>query len=209
MKRLVILLAPIVLLIIVLVSLVGCQNDPATTFELPESEVVAEPTAVPPEPPEPTPLPEPTSEPEPALISSAEEMVGIWLGTVAGERGYVMYTADGRFTVALVQDDLGTAPRVSGDYWFEDGNIHLRDLENAGHWVDCDAEIVGVYEVVVLEDKSLQFQTVEDDCNEGGFTRNYIFANMVQEWIAEPVALEVADEGNPELAAALQAVVDQ
>ena len=117
-------------------------------------------------------------------------MVGVWLGTVAGEKGYVMYTDDGRYTVALVQDNLGSAPRVSGEYWFEDGKIYLRDLENAGHWAVCDAETVGVYELMVGEDGKVQFQTVEDGCNEGGFTRNYIFANMVQELVGEAVPIE-------------------
>ena len=43
--------------------------------------------------------------------------------------------------------------------------------------------------------------------------RTYIFANMTQEWIAEPVMLAEADSeaeaSIPELAAALQAIVDQ
>lgn len=186
----------LMILMVALLILVGCQNEPQETVsEVPESEVAAvvENTAVPPTDIPPTSPPEPTPIPEPALITTADDMAGIWLGTVAGEKGYVMYTDDGRYAVSLVQDDLGTAPRVSGEYWFEDGKIHLRDLENAGHWVVCDEETVGVYEVAVLEDDSLQFQTVDDDCNEGGFTRNYIFANMTQEWIAEPVALGDAE----------------
>ncbi len=204
-----------VILMMALLILVGCQSEAeeaATAVPIPATEVaiVVEDTAV---PPTSTPIPEPTSPPEPVLITSADDMVGIWLGKVAGEKGYMMYTEDGRYTVALTQDDLGTAPRVSGEYWFEDGNIHLRDLENTGHWAVCDAETVGVYEVVVAEDESLLFQTVDDGCDEGGFTRNYIFANMVQEWIAEPVALAEAEAeveaDNPELAAALQAIVDQ
>lgn len=173
--------------------------------------VEAVPTAVPPTDIPPTPIPEPTATPEPAMITDAPDMVGIWLGTVAGEKGYVMYTEDGRYTVALVEADLGTAPRVSGEYWFEDGQIHLRDLENAGHWAVCDAEMVGVYKAVVLEDGKIQFQTVEDGCDVGGFTRNYIFANMIQERIGDPVPItapEAETEPNPELAAALQAVLE-
>ncbi len=192
------------ILFIILLLLAGCQSKPEAADEVLESEATAMPTAVPP-----TDIPEPTPTPEPVLITDAADMVGVWLGTVAGERGYVMYTEDGRYTVALAQDDLGNAPRVSGEYWFEDGKIHLRDLENAGHWAACDAEMVGVYEVVVSEDDSLQFQTVADGCDQGGFTRNYIFANMTQEWIAEPVALAEAEAGNPELAQALQAIIDQ
>jgi len=201
-----------VVLILGLAVLVGCQTetagvDAAVNDEMVEMETAVSPTELPP-----TPLPDPT--PEQDLITSVEEMAGIWLGTVAGERGYVMYTEDGRYTVALTEDDLGIAPRVSGEYWFEDSTIHLRDLENAGHWVVCDAQIIGIYEVVVLEDGSVQFQTGEDGCKEGGFTRNYIFANMTQERIGDPVPIaeaeaEAKSESNPELAAALQAIIDQ
>ena len=193
------------ILLVATLLLANCQSEPQPADIVVEPEVASVETAVPTPLPEPTLLPEP--EPEPALITSADDMVGIWLGTVAGERGYVMYTDDGRYTVALVQDNLGTAPRVSGEYWFEDGKIHLRDLENVGHWTVCDAETIGVYEVVVLENGAIQFQTVEDNCNEGGFTRNYIFANMTQERIGDPVPIAAA-EGNPELALALQAVLD-
>ena len=43
--------------------------------------------------------------------------------------------------------------------------------------------------MVVVDDSGLvKFQTVEDGCNEGGFTRNYIFANMTQELIQEQIA---------------------
>ena len=204
----------LIVVMMVLLILVGCQNDvEETATAVTEATIVVENTAVPPTDLLPTPIP--TSTPEPVLVTSADEMVGIWLGAVAGEKGYVMYTEDGRYTVALIQDDLGTAPRVSGEYWFEDGQIHLRDLENAGHWVVCDAETVGVYEAVVLEDGQVQFQTVEDGCDEGGFTRNYIFANMMQERIGDPVPIAAAEAEteaetapNPELAAALQTVLE-
>ena len=166
----------LIVLMIALLILVGCQSEPEEGgVAAPEAEEAA--------------VVENTAAPESDSIT-ADDMVGIWLGTVAGEKGYLMYTDDGRYTVALMQDNVGTAPRVSGEYWFEDGKIHLRDLENAGHWTVCDAETVGVYEVKVADDGSVQFETVEDGCDEGGFTRNYLFANIVQERIADPVTLE-------------------
>jgi hypothetical protein len=175
-------------LVIVLLLLTGCgggggdANSGAADSN--QADVTAEES--PTEPPvTPTDMPEPTE--GPALLTSADEMAGIWLGTLAGETGYVMYTADGRYTVALSQDTLATAPRVSGEYWFEEDQIHLRDLENAGHWIACDPETVGIYEVADLGDGQIAFQMVEDDCGDSGFTRGYLFANMAQEWIAEPV----------------------
>ena len=170
------------------------------------TETLPAPTAVPTEVPTETPVPEPTATSAPARLTEAAEMVGIWLGTVAGERGYVMYTADGRFFVALIKDNLPTMPLVFGEYWFENDQIHLRDLENAGHWIECSADVVGVYDVLDLGDGAVQFQTVEDDCNEGGFTRNFLFANMKQEWQSAPVA--AGDDPLPELTDALQAIAD-
>lgn len=132
-----------------------------------------------------TTVPAPTE--APAMITAADEIVGIWLGTLAGESGYVMYTPDGRYMVALSQDAVATAPRVTGEYWFEDNQIHLRDLENAGHWAECDPDTVGIYDVLDLGDGQIAFQMVKDSCGDSGFTRGYLFANMKQEWIAEPV----------------------
>lgn len=175
------------IIIVIICLLVACGGSDAT--ESAQLEAADDAVEEEQKEPEATAVPEPTAEPETEagqkLITSAEEMAGIWEGTIAGEIGYVMYTPDGRYLVALAQDNLATAPRVSGEYWFEDGQIHLRDLENAGHWAVCDAETVGVYEVLVVDGGKIQFQTVSDGCNEAGFTRNYIFANMTQEWIAE------------------------
>ena len=125
------------------------------------------------------------------MITQADAMAGIWLGTLAGESGYVMYTPDGHFRVAFSEDTLTTAPRVTGEYWFEDNQIHLSDQENAGHWAECDPDTVGIYDVLDLGDGQIAFQMVEDNCGDSGFTRGYVFGNMKQEWIAEPVEVFV------------------
>lgn len=226
----------IMLLLSVLLVACGSNVEPIDDEEVPiaaEGENSLSPTAterpIPTDTSEPQPTdtavpqptataePDPTSSPEPAVeparITSEEDLVGVWLGTVAGETGYVMYTADGQYRVSLVEDNLTAAPRISGEYWFEDGHLHLRDLQNAGHWVDCSADTVGVYDAVLLDSGKVRFETVEDACNEGGFTRNYIFANMTQEWIDEAAVTSALENGesassNPELAAALQSIVD-
>jgi hypothetical protein len=137
----------------------------------------------------PTDMPEPTE--GPPMITQADAMAGIWLGKLAGESGYVMYTPDGRYMVALSQDALTTAPRVTGEYWFEDHQIHLSDLENVGHWTECDPDVIGIYDVLDLGDGQIAFQMVEDNCGDSGFTRGYVFGNMKQEWIAESVDVVV------------------
>lgn len=200
-------------LVILFILLSGCGGDSSDTNSAATdpAESPATATVV----PTPTPMPEPTE--AVALITSAENLTGIWSGTLAGETGYVMYTADGRYMVALSRDALATAPRVSGEYWFEDNQIYLRDLENVGHWTPCDTETVGVYDVVDLGDGRVTFQMVVDECGDSGFTRSYLFTNMMQKWIAEPVEVAVpessavpesADTTMPELAADLQDIAD-
>jgi hypothetical protein len=185
----------VILLILVMVMLVSCQSQPSgiddvepETEEMVQVEATATAVAVPTTPPE------PTEKPAITAITSSDKMAGIWLGTIAGETGYVMYTPDGQFTVSLTKDNLVTAPRVRGEYWFAEGQIHLRDLENSGHWTACDEATVGVYQVVQKASDKVTFQTVEDTCNEGGFTRQYLFANMVQERIGDALPLEQAGE---------------
>lgn len=176
-------------LLILLAACSGDGNDVNSVSADPtEVNVVVEEAPTEPAAPA-TAMPEPTDTPESNqdLITSADEMIGIWLGTVAAEYGYVMYTADGRFLLALSQEALATAPLVSGEYWFEDDQIHLRDLENVGHWAECEVDTVGVYDVVNLGDGQMQFQMVNDGCGDSGFTRSYVFTNMKQEWVAEPV----------------------
>ena len=185
----------VILLILVLVMLVSCQSQPAGNGGVePETEkmvqVEAPATAV----EEPTTPPEPIEEPANTTITSADKMAGIWLGRIAGESGYVMYTPDGQFTVSLNKENLATAPRVRGEYWFEGDQIHLRDLENSGHWTVCDEAAVGIYQVVREANDKVTFQTVEDACNEGGFTRQYLFSYMVQERIGDALPLDLAGE---------------
>ena len=185
----------VILLILVLVLLVSCQSQPAGNVAIePETEKIAqaeEPaTAV----EEPTTPPELTEEPAITAITSADKMAGIWLGTIAGEPGYVMYTPDGHFTVSLIKENLVTTPLVRGEYWFAEDQIHLRDLENSGHWTVCDEAAVGIYQVVREANDKVTFQTVEDACNEGGFTRQYLFSYMVQERIGDALPLDLAGE---------------
>jgi hypothetical protein len=185
----------VILLILVMVMLVSCQSQPAGNDGLePETEKMVQAEAPATAVEVPTTPPEPTEKPAITAITSTDKMAGIWLGTLGGETGYVMYTPDGQFTVSLIKDNLVTAPRVRGEYWFAEDQIHLRDLENSGHWTACDEATIGVYQVVQKASDKVTFQTVEDACNEGGFTRQYLFANMEQERIGDALPLDQAGE---------------
>jgi hypothetical protein len=95
----------------------------------------------------------------------------------------MMFAGDGTYFFSLNQETIVDDPRVTGEYWLEDGQLHLRDLENTGHWTECAAE--GVYDMIVADDGTLTFVTVEDNCNEGGFTRNYVMENTIWTYLGE------------------------
>jgi len=156
------------LLFVVIFSACGDNSSTEDAADEPDTvETVAEPTAVPPEP-----IPEPAF---PADIADAAALVGLWDGSLGGEHGYIVFADDGTYYLSLIRDTILNEPRVTGEYWLEDSQFHLRDKENAGHWTDCAEE--GVYGTTVAEDGTLAFVTIEDSCNEGGFTRNYVMEN--------------------------------
>jgi hypothetical protein len=149
------------------------SNQAAESSEPAESAV--EPTAV---------ASEPTAEsPSSTDISDMPALVGLWDVSLAGEHGYMVFAGDGTYFFSLNQETIVDDPLVTGEYWLEDGQLHLHDLENAGHWTECAEE--GVYDMTFAEDGTLTFVTVEDNCNEGGFTRNYVMKNTIWTYLGE------------------------
>lgn len=157
-------------LLVLILCLTACGNGTLADEAVVDADTsapIAEPTDIP---------PEPTSEP-------AVTLVGLWDINLAGEHGYVVFAEDGTYFLSLNQETVISSPRVKGEYWLADGQLHLRDQENTGHWAECTAE--GVYDIATTESDSLKFVTVEDSCNEGGFTRNYVMANTIWTQIGE------------------------
>jgi hypothetical protein len=128
-----------------------------------------------------TPTSAPTIAPTEALaadrVTEGAALAGVWQGDLAGELGHLLFTEDGQFHVSLIADNLRTNPNVRGDYWFADNLLHLQDQANRGHWAECEA--VGIYEVHRREDGRIWFVPVDEACSQGGFTRQYVFSNMV------------------------------
>ena len=209
------------LALILFLAACGGSDTPETETVVDEAETVVADTAVPPSP-EPTAEPiEPTTEPTvaaiPADIGDGAELVGLWDGALAGEHGFMVFADDGTYHLGLSQDAVLSAPRVTGSYWIEDGQFHMQDATNAGHWTECADE--GVYGTTVDQDGTLQFITIDDPCNTGGFTRNYVMENVL--WtrlgdvpaaaMPEDTSAEMADAGaidSDALATALQGIVD-
>ena len=186
------------LALVLFLAACGGSDTPETVVD--EVETVATDTAV---PPEPTAEPiEPTTEPTeaaiPADISDGAELVGLWDGALAGEHGYMVFADDGTYYLALSQGDVLSAPRVTGSYWIEDGQFHMQDGTNAGHWTECADE--GVYGTAVDEDGTLRFITIDDPCNTGGFTRNYVMENVLWTRIGDVPAASMPEDASEEMA---------
>ena len=172
---------PISFIFLLIASLAACGGSTSSNEAAESSDPVesaAEATALPTEP-----TAEPAETPFPADSSDKVALVGLWDVSLAGEHGYIIFTNDGSYFVSLNQETIIDEPRVMGEYWLEEGQLHLRDLENAGHWTECIEE--GVYDMAVADDGTLTFVTIEDNCDAGGFTRNYVMENTKWTYMGE------------------------
>lgn len=109
------------------------------------------------------------------LMTSAEQLVGVWTTEVSFGAGarfdfYFKYTEDGRF---LREQDVAEFSELSGqgDYWFEDGVFHLvYDPEHADFF--CNGrEVVGRYEIEILSDEEIKFHRISDTCSNNAASR--------------------------------------
>jgi hypothetical protein len=106
---------------------------------------------------EPTPIATPTA----VLASSAEQILGTWLGR--GVDGlYHLFREDGICHVAVSEEKLADKPDAVSAYWFEGTQLFLKHLESPG-LPDCPEE-PAIYEVQLLANGSLRFRKVKDTC---------------------------------------------
>jgi hypothetical protein len=110
-------------------------------------------------------------EPEgPAAITSAEELAGLWHMTASNGLGgevYRQYTADGIYRMGSSPEELGTRPRVEGEFWFEGELFVMREVAALPGYDAClQAGQVGRYTVEQLANGHIRFVVVEDDCSD-------------------------------------------
>lgn len=185
-----------------------------------DTPLPAAPTSTPPPPtptatatptptatPEPSPTPEPTDTPtpEPVVIDSAEGLHGVWhrieRPPLTGIGGlYIVFNEDGTHQTIIVQElglsarevleRLTSSPHSWGEYWFEDGKLHVRDLGYASGTLllwKCDPEVIGTYQVQVYSDNQIEFKNEGDRClSEGVRNSGPRFSGFAVpfEWVA-------------------------
>ena len=121
----------------------------------------------------PTPAPTPTAVPTPtaASITTVEELVGVWR-RVAG-RLYIQFKGDGTYRVAAAAEALEEHPSIEGEFWFEGGQLFLKDIAGRIPGADsCVGLRAGSYEVQGAVKDYLTFAAIDEPCEfrSGGFT---------------------------------------
>jgi hypothetical protein len=123
-------------------------------------ELVADFTVAPPEPtPEPTPSAVPTE--VPVLATSADQIVGTWVGTEA-HAAFQRFNPDGTYQAAFTRRDLDSGPHVECTFRFEGTDLILTYVR-AIDFPSCGPESA-TYRVQLLPDDRINFVLVRDRC---------------------------------------------
>lgn len=158
-------LSPHVRFVLVFLPLLaGCGAPTATPTPIPPTDT---PTPVPPtvisSPNVPTPTPATYRTAGPyeeafTLITSAEEIVGMW----HIESYFIRFDADGTFRQAYTQELLDSQPYAISSYQFENGTMVI--VEIAVTDVPSCGMKSGSYEVRLLESGKLKIVTISEPC---------------------------------------------
>ena len=141
--------------------LVGCGAPAATPTPIPPTATPVPPTPTP-VPPTATPTPKPpTATPTQAftLATSAEEIVGTWLG--AGSF-YIRFDEDGTFRQAHALDKLDSQPYAINSYQFEGTKMVITEVSVSG--VPTCGMKIGSYEIRLLESGNIWIVAIKDQC---------------------------------------------
>ncbi len=103
----------------------------------------------------------PTYTPSPAftLATSAQEIIGTWR-----ERSlYIRFDEDGTFRQAHALDTLDSRPYAISSYHFEGTTLVTTALSVSG--VPSCGDVVGSYEIRLLENGNILITTIQDACS--------------------------------------------
>lgn len=101
---------------------------------------------------------------EPGMATSSEDVVGMW--RAAHGQAYIEFTEDGQLRTDRfgMYGSLEGEPNRTNEVWFEGEQSFVKELSTHGV-ASCEG-VVGVYEIALLADGNINFNLVEDDCEE-------------------------------------------
>ena len=179
-----------IILVIIGLAITACSSGPeteavisdtplpATDTPLPPTETANPPTATATEiPPTATQIPPtatstPTKKPiqKRVQFQTVDQLIGTWKKQRVWDLLdiYLRFNPDGTFEYARRSLNLlDTEPAVKGEWWFEDGMLHVRDLERQGDetWEECGQEIIGIYIVTLEPQGNIAIKSKTDECS--------------------------------------------
>ena len=118
---------------------------------------------------------------EPTLSESLVKHSWRWhTGNFAHE-----FNADGTYASYNLRTPVSENPALTGEYTIDGNRVSL----NVGKMEACDPDAVWVWEVNNIDDNSLQFTVVEDDCPGAGGD------STARKWTWSACELEIPDDG--------------
>jgi len=100
--------------------------------------------------------------PEPGPITSVEAIVGRAWHRTTTDPWYIQFFEDGTMNSSSNRELLEDQPVITDKFWFEGGQLFIETTSTSSDL--CEANIVGNYEVHLLENGNLQFVAIEDEC---------------------------------------------
>ena len=100
--------------------------------------------------------------PEPGPITSVEGIVGRAWHLTSGSPWYIQFFEDGNMNQSSTRELVEDQPEAIDKFWFEGGQLFLETTSLSS--TTCDENIVGIYEVHLLENGNIQFVAIEDEC---------------------------------------------
>ncbi len=144
------LLVPVFALFLTLgLLLSACQRAPVT----PEATPV---------PPTPSRRPR-TPTPVLPLVSSPKDLEGYWHAT-QNLGFYFHFLPDGTYKGDFYIDEVDESPDISGEYWVEDSQLHMKITWASEDFGNGCVGILGIYQVQMQEDGNLNYMYVQDNC---------------------------------------------
>jgi hypothetical protein len=115
----------------------------------------------------PTP-PAPTLAATAVLATSADQIVGTWLG-IGADGMYQRFNQDGTWQVARVLENLASKPDAELTFRFEGTQLILTEVKATG-LPSCDPNNTATYQVELLPNGNIKFVRVKEPCIPRGRT---------------------------------------
>ena len=149
---------------LILLLLAGCGAPTAAPTPEPPTDTPMPPTDTPtPVPPTATPTTEPPTATPPALITSAEMLIGTWQPLSKGHAAmFLQLNSDGTCRQSSLLEGLANIPQVECTFTLEGANLSMTVVKLNGV-PECPSP-TGMYEIRLVADNQIRLVPIKDSC---------------------------------------------